>query len=544
MGLFNDPLARRELSGQARRWQTYAARALVALAMLAAVYHIDKRASYMGVSLSALASTAREAFTGYFMCLMILVPLTAAASAADAITKELRGGTLGLLFLTSLTPWRIAAGKWKAAMAQALLILVGGAPIAAICVYLGGVEPGELLWAAALPAASAAFAAAVALFYSTVFRGPMLALIVSILTLIAGVLAPVFLTSQDRRSLELLADIHPYYAALARVAGLPGGSWINASLFSLFVSVLVVAAAAARLPGRLHVVPGPGPLSRLMERLDAFFERLNRGRRRFFVGSGEVWEERALLWKELRVRAGGRLRHASRIALALLLVAALPLLAADQGMLDWIGVFFWLFAGLLTLQAVVAGVGLFVHEREGRQWDVLLATPLSSEEILGCKLIGGLASLAPTSAVFVLYVSVIAAFTNSGAELWWGLLPPIGLFALFAFLLSAGASLRARTPRGAFGSATGVLLGILLGLPLLGGILDLGNVRAIMAWTNPGFYLSWASERLRNWGYGSSYYEHVSLGEPLVMFGVLYAAACAALFARMRAKFDVLAGRA
>lgn len=551
MGWFSDPLARRELSGVARRWQHFAARGVLGLIMAWAVFYLWDRSAWAHAygGTSAMSSLSREVFVAYFAGLMIFLPLLAAASAGDLVPREVRNGTLGLLFLTPLTPWRIVLGKWKAAMAQILLILLAGGPIAAICVYLGGVGPEELLWGAVLPFATAAFAGAVALFVSTFFRGLALTLIVSILALLAGIIGPVWILVDGftMDGFRFIVLVHPVFAGLVAAeprVGIPSDTWPLAAATAVAGALILIGLAAWRLPGRLNVPPGPSLMARMMARLDGFYESINVGRVRVLARSGEVWEGRALLWKELRTRASGKLRHATRFALGLLVLAVLPFLGSDDVLHDWMAVFVWVFSGLLVLQAVVGGVSLFVHEREGRQLDVLLATPLTSHEILMSKLTGGLSSLAPTSVIMALYLGAVAVVHPNGGELFGLALVPSGLFALFAYLLSAGASLRARTQRGAFGTSMGILLGLLVGIPAALGALDALGMRIdeddVLAMTNPAAYLMYASAGMHRYAWG---YVDRWDGSYLVIYLFLYGAACAALLVWMRASFDRLAGR-
>ncbi|HEX7897418.1 MAG TPA: ABC transporter permease [Planctomycetota bacterium] len=553
MAFFDDPLTRRELSGMSRRWQTFVSRLIVGVIMGWAVYYLWEEAARYG-GYSALAALSREVFAAYFGGLMAFLPLLAVSAASDLITKEVRNGTLGLLFLTPLTPWRIAAGKWKAAMAQALMILFAGGPVAAICVYLGGVGWWEILWGAALPLATAGFAAAVALFFSTVFRGPAATVVVSILALLAGIVGPVWLLQDSPGdALEILARAHPVFAALvsaepraARNGELSLYAWISASCVAAACAWAVVYAAALRLPGRVHAVPGPGALSRFMAGLDRFYESINVGRVRLLARSGEVWQSRALLWKELRTRTSGKLRHATRISLALLLLAMIPFSGLVWDLRDGLGLLIWAFPCLLALQAVVTGVSLFVHEREGRQWDVLLSTPLTSGQIVMSKLAGGLAGLAPTAIIGLLCLGALCAVHPNGGELWWGTTVPTGTFILFAYLLSAAASLRATTHRGAFGMSTGVLLALLAGLPAVVEALDAlpgWTIRDedLLAWSNPVYYLE-LSFRTVNWSYGNMFYN--TDGSYLVLYMLLYGGGSVGLLAWMRLRFDRLAGRA
>ena len=553
MRFFDDPLMRRELSGVARRWQTFVARGVVGALIAWVVYYlwdrVDSGYEYLGTSY--LATLAREVFILYFAGQMVFLPLLAVSAAGDLIPKEVRNGTLGLLFLTPLTPWRIAAGKWKAAMAQVVLILLAGGPVAAICVFLGGIGAWDIVWGAVLPLASAAFAASLALALSTMFRTTAMTVIVSILALLAGVFVPVFMMVQSRDGLELLVLVHPVFAAvvtveprLAQSPELADYAWIAASLSALLGAWALLALAAGRLPDRAQLLPGPSAISRLMARLDSFYESINVGQRRFLVGSGEVWQSRALLWKELRTRTAGKLRHAVRIAVVLLLLGVIPFSSPGR---DAKILLLGAASGLLLLQAVVAGLSLFVHEKEGRQWDVLLSTPLRPRDIVASKLLGGLPALGPTAAVGGLFLATLS-WLNGGGVLGWAVYAgPLALFTVFAYVLSAACSLRCRTHRGAFMLSLGLLLGILAGLPVGVEIFDSLpfrwlSSRDVLPWSSPFWYLDFVGDRL--YGYwGTSWWDTVGL-EYLPHYGVLYVGATGVLLGWMLARFDRLAGRA
>jgi ABC-type transport system involved in cytochrome c biogenesis permease component len=61
----------------------------------------------------------------------------------DALTREKRDGTLGLLFLTDLQNYDIVLGKLAATALQQVMLLVGVLPILAIALALGGVTAVE-----------------------------------------------------------------------------------------------------------------------------------------------------------------------------------------------------------------------------------------------------------------------------------------------------------------------------------------------------------------------------------------------------------------
>ena len=143
---FIDPLAVKELSGIARRWQLYLGRGIYVglIGFIVWIFWntLTRRGDWM--SPSAYAELGRQLFFMFFSMQMAVVTLGGMSAASDMITREVRSGTLGLLALTPLTPWRIVAGKWKAALIQTSTAILCGIPELAVCIYLGGVGLWEL----------------------------------------------------------------------------------------------------------------------------------------------------------------------------------------------------------------------------------------------------------------------------------------------------------------------------------------------------------------------------------------------------------------
>jgi ABC-type transport system involved in multi-copper enzyme maturation permease subunit len=551
---FGDPVLRRELNAASRRWQTYLPRLVVGAFLVWITGYLWDRASGWGAAgYSQLADLARETFALVFVLQMVALPLLAASAASDLVTRELRHGTLGLLLLTPLTAWRIALGKWAAAVAQVLAILLLSAPLLAICVYLGGVAPGELLWAVVLPLAASAFAAALGLLMSSCVRTPSTAVVGAVLLLVLGIVAPAVAAFDSPKSgFEFLAAVHPAFAAfyvaertLFRAGGPMEPYWLSSSVLAAGLSLLLLALTARRLPGRVHVTAGPTLFARLMGGLDRAFERVNVGGKSWFAAGG-VWETRGLLWKELRLRAAGRLRYATRVGLVALL--GLMLLASSFGGLqDAVVVFAWGLSILLALQALVSGVGLFISEKEGRQWDVLLSTPLSSADLIGAKLLAGLATLGPGLVIGALYATGTSLAANHPGLVWTSMAVPVGFFTAYTFLASAAASLRCATYRGAFALAMGLVLGVLVGIPLLVGVLETvvpggGDFEWWIAATNPAWQLHRFGEEFWYGGPWYGYEEHLFEGATLGGV-VFYGAACVVLRVWMSHAFARLAGR-
>jgi ABC-type transport system involved in multi-copper enzyme maturation permease subunit len=146
------PVVRRELREGARRPFNHWLRILSALAGMALLY----------VNLAVLGRNAPEAavgaqlFSSLHTLLLTLICCIVPTMTADCIAREKREGTLGLLFLTGLTPAGIVVGKSLVQGFRAFTLWVAVLPILTIPFLTGGVG-----WTAAIRAVAVEFCAAV-----------------------------------------------------------------------------------------------------------------------------------------------------------------------------------------------------------------------------------------------------------------------------------------------------------------------------------------------------------------------------------------------
>ncbi len=545
------PLAIKDLGGVSRRWQTYAMRtgylALVALVIWGVAG--SSRKSPFSLGASDLAQLARDIFDSFYFLQMVFVIFASVTAASDLVTREVRAGTLGLLALTPLTPLRIALGKWQAAMAHAAFLILGGLPVVVLCVYLGGVGVGELSWSTATTFASAAFAAALALFFSSVFRTGAAAAVATFIALLTPVGISAFNDWGPWESTSTFASIIPFYsgiAAINRSGSAQDASWMTSCPLTLLAAFGLLALTARRIGAAATATPRPPLLSRVFDAMDRFYDDLEPARFRalgLFRSSDEVSEAHPLLWKELRTRAAGKLRYAARISLAIGLLLFIPATAMVLTQnLRSLPVMLWIGSGVLVVAALSAGVGLFAKEREERKWDVLLSTPLTAGEIVGAKLTAGLLSWVPLAGVLGLLFGFMSWAGQTGPGRFLTAWMSVLLFAGLAYLFAASASLRSRTLRGAF-------LGgfFLLALSALGPVLLAFLVRDpiyrdmefLVAASSPFCFLH--EIRFRSWGYSGRYhdFEVGYLAWTLVYSGIQ----TFTILARMPGRLNRLAGR-
>lgn len=234
-----NPLLTKELRGRMRGWRAIATLTGY-LFLLGGITWV----TYALITLNASNSDVTSAQLGKFLLgavvlfQLLLVGLLAPTVTAGIITSEREKQTYDLLMTTLLRPRSIILGKMGAALAWLLLVVVAALPLASLSFILGGVAPEELILALVVLLAATYFYGAIGLFWSSVVRSTIVAVVLSLITIaMLTVVLPIFyymfvaflfLTNrapvpatpwyQTTPALyinELLLSVHPVYA-LAR----------------------------------------------------------------------------------------------------------------------------------------------------------------------------------------------------------------------------------------------------------------------------------------------------------------------------------------
>jgi ABC-type transport system involved in cytochrome c biogenesis permease component len=136
------PVLQRELRAAARQWPNYWLRVLAGgLALLggAAVllfWHLERPSFGVAAGAGMMGGTL---FLGLHAVLLAVLGLVCPVLTADCLSRERREGTLGLLFLTPLTPGDIVLGKVAMQIVRALSLWLAVVPTLAVPFLLGGV---------------------------------------------------------------------------------------------------------------------------------------------------------------------------------------------------------------------------------------------------------------------------------------------------------------------------------------------------------------------------------------------------------------------
>jgi uncharacterized protein YbdZ (MbtH family) len=144
------PLVERELGAGARRPLFYWLRGLLALAAGFQGYELldrfvmaPPRAPGMPWMAPPVAVITGVTLLHQMAWLLFLATLLMSLVSADAITRERREGTLGLLLLTDMTPAEIVWGKMLSCGLTTFLVLLGSLPALMLPVLAGGVTGSE-----------------------------------------------------------------------------------------------------------------------------------------------------------------------------------------------------------------------------------------------------------------------------------------------------------------------------------------------------------------------------------------------------------------
>jgi ABC-type transport system involved in multi-copper enzyme maturation permease subunit len=539
---FVDPVTMKEIYGISRRGQTYFGRVvyvgLIGLILYEFYSRIVADSPFIGPS--EYAAIGRRLFNQFVPMQLLLVTLAAVGAAADRVIREEQSGTLGLLLLAPLTARQIALSKWLAAMVQSGSLILCGVPVVAVCVYLGGVGPWELVWCFSATASMAMLGAAFGLRASSVSLSVPRAMGMGMLYMLGYTLLPlVLIFVAGSNALTAAPFLHPAYSIRILVFdSVESGSvwsytWIPSTLLSILASYWVVRSVGPLIERRIRApraaeAPEPAPSPTAGQEKAPAAAPPER----------QVWERDPLLWKELVTRPGKRW---SSDVKSMFMVYALIFICLcwlfKQG--NHLPTFTFLGA-LFTFLSLVNGASLFAPEKEGRKMEMLLSSPVPSARIVCSKLAGGLMS--PESIrIQLLALATAVAFS------WWsgaGILLYVGVlfvFLFFVFTLAATASLHAATLQGAALATSGMLCVLLLVLPILISLLSppdpatLPLPLAVLSALNPVSILELLDPA-----------RHATLSDAFGRFGLycaLYGGAIGGLWTLMLCRFDRSMGR-
>ncbi len=402
---------------------------------------------------------------------MVLLVFFAALSAASAVSQEKDRRTFLLLLITDMRDYEIVLGKLVGALLPITSLLLISVPALCLYLFLGGIDPAQVLQATAVLLATSYAAGSLggllALWRERTFQA--LALSVLFLMLYLGLAQAIpavgaqFVPDFDWRTAQAWVDP---VAAVGAVLDPPPEGFTGippAYGFTLVMLGWCVVANGLGIwklrkwnssgePVMQREGPGADPEAELTS------DQLKEFRSKSHAAPGatrEVWAN-PILWREIKTLAYGRrpllVKFAFGVVLALILYSAVaqlsapggrPAFAAAHGMVPLVVVSLLLVAA----QAVTS----VTSERDGGALDVLLVTDVSPREFVFGKVLGVLYNtkeyLIPPLLLAIYYAAQgLLANTPPGASfgerIGANLLPLVtvlgAVVVLFAFVLALG----------------------------------------------------------------------------------------------------------
>jgi ABC-type Na+ efflux pump permease subunit len=391
------PIFARELVTVPRRRGHHAARA--AVAGLLGILGITTWQATIGFSRTAtLGETAAFGLLLFQIVAFVQLLLTlffAALSAASAVSQEKDRRTFVLLLLTDMRDYEIVLGKLLGALLPITIQLLVTAPVLALLLLLGGIDPEQVVQAvlvlAAAAAASGSLGGLVALWREKTYQAVALSVLFLVLYICLMQALGMFGST-------LQAWFDPF-AAMVTVLEPPAGGWAGIAPGYGFVLVMLGWCAVLNGIGIWKLRKWNPSGEPIMQRetpdaaeTDESVELEKRARAHAAPGKvRQVWAN-PVLWREIRTLAYGRrpllVKAAFGIVLALILYFAVSELNRPGGRPAFAAAYGLVPVAVLSLLLISAQAAASVtSERDGGCLDILLVTDISPNEFVFGKLL-------------------------------------------------------------------------------------------------------------------------------------------------------------
>lgn len=408
---------------------------------------------------------------------LLLTLFFATTSAAGAVSQEKDRRTFILLLLTDMRDYEIVLGKMLGALLPITIQLLVSAPVLAMLLLLGGIDPEQVLQAVLVLAASAVAAGSlgglVALWRDRTFQALALSVLFLVLylciTLGLGVVGHYF--SPDNDWFRIQAWLNPI-VTMQTVLASPAGGWEGIApaygfvLVMLGLCVLLNGIGIWKLrkwnPSGEPIMQREGPQNDV--ETDESVELEKRAKAHAAPGQArQVWHN-PVLWREVRTLAYGRrpllVKVAFGVVFALILYFAINELNRPGGRPAFAAAYGLVPVAVLSLLLVSAQAATSItSERDGGALDVLLVTDISPREFVFGKILGVVYNckeyLLPPLLLAVFYgvrgtLAHTSADAGPGAMLeanFGPLVAVVGaLLVLFAFVIVLGIHVSLRIP--------------------------------------------------------------------------------------------------
>ncbi|MBI9016651.1 MAG: ABC transporter permease subunit [Phycisphaerae bacterium] len=483
MNWLTGPIFDKELRVSSRRKRNYVTRFIyiVILILFITLIWVQTVSRYYG---SATYQASRMSRAGIEITTLIIwiqfccTQLFTLVMLSTAIGDEIYNKTLGALMTTPINSFQIVMGKLLSKLLQIFLIICISLPILAVIRVFGGVQWGFIISSFFINITTVIFIGSLTIFFSIFSRKSYVVIIFTLLSMgaifLLFPLAVGFLTdwTNDDAILKPLFYANPYVVLGANTEGMMSSrQWLSFStaihcVFMLTASAVVLTFVVTQVRKvALRQITGQAIFAKKPSKKNA---KDFAGQKITDIPIGKI-KKSPVLWRELRNSVFRRHKKLSIIfgSLLLLIIAIVYLVCASENGFrdnDTHKVFSCIYFALALLFTIVLPATCITTEKEARSWPILLATTLSSHQILWGKIIGVVKRISITWVLLFAHVGVFVFLNN----IHWLALFMLGIisFGITALFTGSGLYFSSRFKK----STTAVIMNFVLGIILFAAI--------------------------------------------------------------------------
>lgn len=329
---------------------------------------------------------------------LLLTLFFAALSAASAVSQEKDRRTFVLLLITDMRDYEIVLGKLLGALLPISVQLLVTAPVLALFLLLGGIDPEQVVQAVLVLAASAVAAGSlgglVALWRERTFQALALSVLFLVLYVSAAQAVGAFVNPTALAWLDPFAAMQSVLEATPTPGLAPAYGFVLVMLgWTAVLNGVGIWKLRAWNPSGEPIMQREGAAAAAANTANEAEEIEKRAKAHAAPGAARgVWAN-PVLWREIRTLAYGRrpllVKFAFGVALAAILYFAVSELNRPGGRPAFASAYGLVPVAVLSLLLVSAqAVTAVTSERDGGALDVLLVTDISPNEFVFGKLLG------------------------------------------------------------------------------------------------------------------------------------------------------------
>ncbi len=420
------PIFDKELRVASRRRRNYVLRTVYVLVLTFFLVFtwtaVLRYASYQGPGrIAYLAQASQELAATIVWVQFVLTQLLAIVILANAISDESAARTLGVLMTTPITSLQIVLGKLLSRLLQLFLLVAVSLPLLAFLRVFGGIPWDYLVTSLAITTTAMIFNGLLSLYLSIYCKRPYVVILLALAILaILYLLLPLFtvaiLDQLDLMSSNLIPYLclaNPWFNLQIRTMTMQAARFmpfamsasclwhcaimLGASAVLFVLSVRAVRRAALRQIGG-DSTPAPTPtIAPVIPPASAAANPATQSAPRQHVRTHRRIHGCPVLWRELRspFLRSRRAAWIVSIIAALLLFGSYLALQNDLNDDDVHMVYACVFLALGAIVTAVLPAAAITSEKEARSWPILLATPLTTRNIIHAKWLGAIRRCLP-----------------------------------------------------------------------------------------------------------------------------------------------------